>query len=94
MRGSNCVRERTAAFVMQALLPAPRMQAYLSAVPSQTASLECLDLHAAADVRIQADGCVSHHAAPGATCSNGQRKSSEGTSKHYSSMGVKQWRSS
>ena len=75
---------------MQAFLPAPRMQAYLFAVPSRTASLECLDLHAAANLRVQVDGGVSHHAAPGATCSNSQRKPSEGTSKHYSSMGVKQ----
>ena len=75
---------------MQAFPPAPKMQAYFSAVPSLTASLECLDLNAAADVRIQVDGGVSHHAAPGATCSNGQRKPSEGTSKHCLNMGVKQ----
>ena len=86
-----CAR-RTAAFVMQAVPPAPKMQASLPAVPCLTAPLKCLDLHAAVIVRIQVDDGVSHHAVPGATCSNGQRKSSEGTSKRYSSMTVKQFR--
>ena len=79
---------------MQAFPPAPRMQASLPAVPCLTAPLKCLDLHAAAYVRIQVDDGVSHHAPLGATCSNGQRKPSEGTIKHYSSMGVKYWSSS